>query len=135
MLDFLKSKVSVPFVYGRGKRKSELQRDIELLAELVARKDKYEKYQSTFAGRNSFSKTDPDATFMHLKEDHMRNSQLKPAYNLQIAVEGEYITGLDISSERSDQLTLIPLLEKMDNNIGIVYEDVTADAGYESEEN
>ena len=50
---------------------------------------------------------------MHLKEDHMRNAQLKPAYNLQLAVEGEYRTGLDISSERSDQLTLIPLLEKM----------------------
>lgn len=135
MLDILKSKVMEPFVYGRGKRKSELQRDIELLTGLVVRKHKYENYQSTFAGRNSFSKTDPDATFMHLKEDHMRNSQLKPAYNLQIAVEGEYITGLDISSERSDQLTLIPLLNKMEKNIGVAYEDVTADAGYESEEN
>jgi hypothetical protein len=102
---------------------------------LVARKEKYEKYQKTFSGRNSFSKTDPDATFMHLKEDHMRNAQLKPAYNLQLAVEGEYITGLDISSERSDQLTLIPLLNKMDENIGVAYQDVTADAGYESEEN
>ena len=85
--------------------------------------------------RNSFSKTDPDATFMHLKEDHMRNAQLKPAYNLQLGVEGEYITGFDISSERSDQLTLIPLIDKMDKNIGVKYQDVTADAGYESEEN
>ena len=72
---------------------------------------------------------------MHLKEDHMRNAQLKPAYNLQLAVEGEYITGLDISSERSDQLTLIPLIEKMERNLGRRYQDVTADAGYESEEN
>lgn len=131
----LKSKVDFPFVYGRGKRKSELQRDIEQLSELVTRKKKYEKYQATFSGRNSFSKTDPDATFMHLKEDHMRNAQLKPAYNLQLAVEGEYITGFDISSERSDQLTLIPLIDKMDKNIGVKYQDVTADAGYESEEN
>jgi transposase len=135
LLGLLKSMVKVPFVHGRGKRKSELQRDIEQLSELVARKEKYEKYQKTFSGRNSFSKTDPDATFMHLKEDHMRNAQLKPAYNLQLAVEGEYITGLDISSERSDQLTLIPLLNKMDENIGVAYQDVTADAGYESEEN
>lgn len=127
--------VTVPFVHGRGRRKTELQRDIELLTELLKRKEKYEKYQETFSGRNSFSKTDPDATFMHLKEDHMRNAQLKPAYNLQLAVEGEYITGLDISSERSDQLTLIPLLKKMEKNIGTVYQDVTADAGYESEEN
>lgn len=135
LLDMLKSKVDFPFVYGRGKRKSELQRDIEQLGELVTRKKKYEKYQATFSGRNSFSKTDPDATFMHLKEDHMRNAQLKPAYNLQLAVEGEYIIGFDISSERSDQCTLIPLIDKMDKNIGVKYQDVTADAGYESEEN
>lgn len=135
LLKYLKSNISEPFVYGRGKRKSELQRDIEQLEAMLHRKSKYENYQATFDGRNSFSKTDPDATFMHLKEDHMRNAQLKPAYNLQLAVEGEYITGLDISSERSDQLTLIPLLEKMENKIGCSYGDVTADAGYESEEN
>ena len=135
LLKHLKSNVSEPFVYGRGKRKSELQRDIEQLEEMLQRKSKYESYKEVFDGRNSFSKTDPDATFMHLKEDHMRNAQLKPAYNLQLAVEGEYITGLDISSERSDQLTLIPLLEKMENNLECSYGDVTADAGYESEEN
>lgn len=135
LLDMLKAKVQTPFVYGRGRRKSELQRDIEQLTELVLRKEKYENYQATFSGRNSFSKTDPDATFMHLKEDHMRNAQLKPAYNLQLAVEGEYITGFDISSERSDQLTLIPLLDKMEEKLGVKYGDVTADAGYESEEN
>jgi hypothetical protein len=44
--------------------------------------------------RNSYSKTDPDATFMHMKEDHMRNGQLKPGYNAQIAVNSEYITGV-----------------------------------------
>lgn len=131
----LMSKKTEPFVYGRGKRKSQLQRDIELLCEYISRQSKYEKYQQTFKGRNSFSKTDQDATFMHMKEDHMRNAQLKPGYNVQLAVEGEYITGLDVSSERSDQLTLIPLLERMDEKLGQTYEDVTADAGYESEEN
>lgn len=134
LLTELTKKVTTPFVYGRGKRKSELQRDIELLSALVLRKEKYEKYQNTFGNRNSFSKTDTDATFMHLKEDHMRNSQLKPAYNLQLAIEGEYITGLDVGSERSDQLTLIPLLNKMEEYIP-EYETLTADAGYESEEN
>ena len=135
LLNALNLKVQTPFVYGRGKRKSELQRDIEQLTELVERKKKYENYQKTFSGRNSFSKTDPSATFMHLKEDHMRNAKLKPAYNLQLAVEGEYITGFDISSERSDQLTLIPLIDKMEKCLGTQYDDVTADAGYESEEN
>ena len=124
-----------PFVHGRGKRKSQLQRDIEQLGDMITRQQKYETYNDTFQGRNSFSKTDPDATFMHMKEDHMRNAQLKPGYNIQLAVEGEYITGVDISSERSDQLTLIPLLEQMESHIGYKYDDVTADAGYESEEN
>ena len=71
---------------------------------------------------------------MHMKDDHMRNAQLKPGYNIQFAVEGEYITGVDVSSERTDQLTLIPLLNKMEQH-GVVYQDVTCDAGYESEEN
>ncbi len=108
---------------------------MEQLVDMMQRQEKYERYNNTFKGRNSFSKTDPDATFMHMKEDHMRNSQLKPGYNVQLAVEGEYITGLDISSERSDQLTLIPLLERMESYTGHQYGDVTADAGYESEEN
>ena len=134
LLTHLEAKVDFPFVYGRGKRKSELQRDIELLRELQTRKQKYQQYDKTFRGRNSFSKTDPDATFMHMKEDHMRNAQLKPGYNVQFGVEGEYITGVLVSSERNDQLTLIPLMEDM-KSYGADYRDVTADAGYESEEN
>ena len=63
-----------------------------------------------------------------------RNVQLKPGYNIQFGIEGEYITGVTVSSERSDQLTLIPFMEKLKDN-GIEYADVTADAGYESEEN
>ena len=130
----LKAKHTEPFVHGRGKRKSELQREIEEYEKLLTRKVKYESYQDTFEGRNSFSKTDKDATFMHMKDDHMRNAQLKPGYNIQFAVEGEYITGVDVSSERTDQLTLIPLLNRMEQH-GVVYQDVTCDAGYESEEN
>jgi transposase len=124
-----------PFVHGRGKRKSQLQRDIEQAAEYMTQQQKYEKYQETFGGRNSFSKTDPDATFMRMKDDHMRNSQLKPGYNIQLGVEGEYITGVSVSSERSDQLALIGFLDEMESHLGRQYEDVTLDAGYESEEN
>ena len=134
-LSRLESLRTEPFVYGRGKRKTQLQRDIEQLLEMTARQSKYEKYNNTFKGRNSFSKTDPDATFMHMKDDHMRNAQLKPGYNVQLGVEGEYIVGVDISSERSDQLTMIPLLERMESYLDHRYEDVTLDAGYESEEN
>ena len=109
---------------------------MELLEELWQRQRKYNEYEAVFQGRNSFSKTDPDATFMHMKEDHMRNAQLKPGYNLQIGVEAEYIVGLDISSERSDALTLVPLLNQMKKHLpGKRHQNIIADAGYESEEN
>ena len=127
---------NISFVHGRGKRKTQLQRDIETLESYLQRKQKYEGYNATFAGRNSFSKTDPDATFMRMKDDHMMNGQLKPGYNLQLGTTGEYIVGADISSERSDKQTLIPLLDRMEKGMdGKRFETVTTDAGYESEEN
>jgi transposase len=122
-------------VHGRGKRKTQLQRDMETLEECLTRKAKYREYEAAFKGRNSFSKTDRDATFMRMKEDHMKNGQLKPGYNLQLGVEGDYIVGVDLSSERSDELTLLPLLERMDKGLGQRHKAVTTDAGYESEEN
>jgi transposase len=125
----------IVFVHGRGKRKTQLQKDLETLEEYVLRKRKYTDYNRTFRGRNSFSKTDRDATFMRMKDDHMKNGQLKPGYNLQLGVEGEYIVGVDISAERSDELALLPLLERMDKGIGERHRNITLDAGYESEEN
>ncbi|TCW38016.1 DDE family transposase [Thermohydrogenium kirishiense] len=86
-------------------------------------------------GRNSYSKTDPDATFMHMKDDHMNNSQLKPGYNVQIGVESEYVTGVGIFQDRSDNTTLIPFLNDMESNLGNKYQNIIADSGYESEEN
>lgn len=59
--------------------------------DFLVRAEKYETYQETFEGRNSFSKTDTDATFMRMKDDHMRNGQLKPGYNLQIATENQFV--------------------------------------------
>jgi len=138
ILDFLnkhKEYENIEFVNGKGKRKTKIQKFIESLTEFMEKQKKYDNYTKTFDGRNSFSKTDKDATFMHMKEDHMRNSQLKPGYNMQIGVEGEYIVGLDISSERSDQLTFIPFLEKLSKNLTQKFDNVVADAGYESEEN
>ena len=123
------------WVSGRGHHKSLLQRDIETLQDLYTRQKKYETYTQLFRNRNSFSKTDPDATFMHLKEDHMRNGQLKPAYNVQVAVESEYIVGMDVSCERNDLYTLKPFLNRMASHYGRRFQNVVCDAGYESEEN
>lgn len=65
----------------------------------------------------------------------MKNDQLKPGYNIQIGVEGEYIVGVAISSEPSDQLTLIQFLDKLGEDLPVKFENVIADAGYESEGN
>ena len=126
----------IPFVSGPGRRKHELQRTVEELETLGVRWKGYEKQLSIMGpGRNSYAKTDTDATFMRMKEDHMRNGQLKPGYNIQLAVNSEYITGYHVSSDRTDSAALIPLLQKMEKQHNRKYETVTADAGYESLEN
>jgi transposase len=122
-------------VHGIGRRKTDLQKWIEQLKEYKTRQEKYNESNRLFQGRNSYSKTDTDATFMHMKDDHMRNSQLKPGYNVQIGVESEYVTGIGIFQDRNDIATLIPMLEKMKENLGSKYTNVIADSGYESEEN
>ena len=98
---------------------------------------KYEKYLNHFQNlkdRNSYSKTDIDATFMRMKEDYMKNGQLKPGYNLQIGVVSEYIGVYDIFPNPSDYKTLIPLLEKT-KLLNLNIKNVVADAGYESIDN
>ena len=129
-----KEKFNIEFVSGKGKHKLPLQRDYESVEVYVEKAEKYSEYNNIFAGRNSFSKTDKDATFMHMKEDHMKNGQLKAGYNVQIGVDSEYIVNVGIYSERSDQLTFIPFLEDTKEKIG-KYKEIIADAGYESEEN
>ena len=124
------------FVHGKGSRKSAEQRQWEAADELRQKWEDYEKSLKIMgADRNSYSKTDLDATFMRMKEDHMRHGQLKPAYNVQIAVNSEYITGVDVFSNRTDVGTLVPFLQKIQQHHETKYTEVTADAGYESLEN
>ena len=125
----------IDFVYGRGKRKTELQRDYEKIYEYLERLVGYYRHLDVLGSRKSYAKTDTDATFMRLKEDHMRNGQLKPAYNVQIGVESEYIVGVGLFSNPTDTTTLIPFLERLRKNIGRKYKNVIADAGYAGEEN
>jgi transposase len=134
-LEEIRQARGVEFVYGRGKPKPALQKDTEALRELLRRKEEYAKCNAIFKGRGSYSKTDRDATFMRMKEDHMKNGQLKPGYNLQLGTEGGYIAGVDVSQERSDELALVGLLERMHKYLQRRHETVTTDAGYESEEN
>ena len=103
--------------------------------EYLPRLQKYENQLETCGSRNSYSKTDHDATFMRMKEDHMLNGQLKPGYNVQIGTENRFILGYSIHQKPTDTTTLIPHLEKVKQKTGHVPSTVIADAGYGSEEN
>ena len=124
------------FQNQKGKKKPELQQLYEEIENCGRRLLEYkESYQIMGKDRNSYSKTDVEATFMRMKEDHMLNGQLKAAYNVQIAVENYYIIHSYISNDRTDYNTLIPLLEKHAQCLGTSLESVTADSGYCSEKN
>ncbi len=96
---------------------------------------RYEEQEKILEQRNSFSKTDNDATFMHMKEDHMKNGQLKPGYNLQISTHNQIITNYTLHHNPTDTTTLIAHVEEYKNIYGQTPQTITADAGYGSEEN
>ena len=131
----LKQEENIKFVHGIGKRKSPLQKSIETLEEYLERLKGYTKKLHICGKRNSYSKTDPDATFMRMKEDAMGNGQLKPAFNLQHGVDSEYIVWLTIGPQPTDTTTLIPFLKETEEYLAFKYQKIIADAGYESEEN
>lgn len=131
----LKKLEGIDFVHGCGKRKTTLQKSIEKLEEYLSKFKEYNQKIYTCGERNSYSKTDTDATFMRMKEDAMKNGQLKPAYNVQHGVDAEYITWLTVGPQPTDTNTLIPFLKSMEENLKFKYLKIVADAGYESEEN
>ena len=83
----------------------------------------------------SLSKTDSDATFMRLKDDHMKNGQLKAAYNIQCGTENQFIVSSTIHQRPNDTACTIPHLEHVKEAIGHIPRNMVADAGYGSEEN
>ena len=135
-LNTIASGEGIEFIYGKGKRKPEIQQLYEELEHLGQRLMGYKEcFEIMGKDRNSYSKTDLEATFMRMKEDHMLNGQLKPAYNVQIAVENYFIVHGYVSNDRTDYNTLIQVLEKHQEAFGSVLEEVTADSGYCSEKN
>ena len=108
------------------------------IKELEAHRQKLKEYDDrlqTIGERNSMSKTDPDATFMRMKEDHMRNGQTKPGYNLQISAENQFITDFALYPNPTDTLTLPSFLDSFHNRYDIIPSTIVADSGYGSEEN
>ena len=126
----------IELVSGKGKRKTRLQRLNEWVDQCLAKLKQYTNDIHICGNRNSYSKTDHDATFMHMKEDYMRNGQLKPGYNVNVATCSDFIIGSYISSDRNDVHTLIPFMEQLQKNYaGRNIGSVVVDSGYESEEN
>ena len=96
---------------------------------------RYKEQEELLDGRNSYSKTDTDATFMRMKEDYMKNGQLKPGYNLQISTNNQFILSYSLHHNSNDTNTLASHLEQFNNLYSQYPEAITADAGYGSEEN
>ena len=117
---------------GKKKLKTSLK---TLEKDLLPRKKKYEKAKRICGKRNSYSKTDPDATFMRMKDDRMKNGQLKPCYNVQIGTENGFVVGYDLFSNPGDVKTLKPHLKRQKQRLGVTPKVLIADAAYGSEEN
>ena len=116
-----------------GKEERKALKQIE--TDSVPRMNRYKEQLETMGSRNSYSKTDPDATFMRMKEDAMLNGQLKPGYNVQISTENQFITNFGIYQRPTDTLTMISYLESFKARYGMQSEEIVADSGYGSEEN
>ena len=124
------------FVHGIGHRKTPQQRHYECLQKYIAKLEEYvEKITICGPNRNSYSKTDPSATFMRIKTDYMGNDQLLPAYNVQFGVADEYIAVADVNQYRSDMDCFIPLVEQFHATYGFYPKYPIADAGYGSYNN
>ena len=118
----------------RSERKYPKQVRKQLL-DIIERMQKYQRDFEIFGTRNSYSKTDPDATFMRMKDDYMKNGQLKAGYNVQIATEGQYTLAYELFSNPTDTRTLIPFLDEIEQHYFKLPKHIVADAGYGSEQN
>ncbi|AFV03074.1 transposase (08) [Dehalobacter sp. DCA] len=107
-----------------------------LTKDYLPRMQKYEQQELILEERNSYSKTDHDATFMRMKEDHMKNGQLKPGYNVQIGTENQFVVGYSVHQRPGDTSCMKDHLEELKTLLhGELPKNIIADAGYGSEEN
>jgi transposase len=108
----------------------------KLEGDCLDRLKKYERQAETLKGRSSYSKTDADASSMRMKEDRGAEKPWpKPAYNVQIGTEGQFVVGFSVHGRAGDTACLIPHMENLRSQLGRLPENVVADAGYGSEEN
>lgn len=122
--------------HGRGRRKSTARRYYDELSGYIRRlKDYAKRIQICGDNRNSYSKTDNDATFMRMKRDYMGNDQLLPGFNVQFGVCDEYVSVFDVQQFASDTDCFVPLMERFHRWYGFFPEYPVGDAGYGSYNN
>jgi len=124
-------------VHGKGQRKTAVQRTYDEMAKDVAKAEECEE-RIAICGpdRNSYSKVDHDATFMHMKYDYYNHTGVfKPGYNVQLAMTDEYIATMYCSNARSDSRTLPTVMDMFKDQYGRHPVTLTADAGYGSYNN
>ncbi|MFH0977201.1 MAG: IS1182 family transposase [Spirochaetota bacterium] len=114
----------------------DLKKAVKILEkDYLPKLEKYEDQAEKLGDRNSYSKTDTDATFMRMKEDQ-KNGQAKPGYNVQIGTENQFIVGYSIHQQAGDTSCFIPHLERVKTEFkNRLPENIITDAGYGSEEN
>ncbi|WP_179860967.1 IS1182 family transposase [Bhargavaea cecembensis] len=122
---------------GIRRKRSVIRRKLKSVRDdFIPRKEKYAaQLEVCGEDRNSYSKTDPDATFMRMKEDHMKNGQLKPGYNIQMATENQFVLFYSVHQRPTDTRCLIPHMEAYRETALPMPKRIVADAGYGSEEN
>jgi transposase len=140
VIDSQKVKATVDQLNEKLAGKEDIDKKIKDKLKYVTRKypeniAKYEHQEAILGERNSYSKTDTDATFMRMKEDHMKNGQLKPGYNVQISTSNQYIVNYTIHPNPTDTTTLTVHLGQHEASFGAAPKVLIADAGYGSEEN
>lgn len=135
-LQSLEERYQVVRVSGKGHRKHPLQRFRDTFVGLSIRLFKYMIHDDLSDGRNSFSKTDPDATFMHMKYDYYNHTNVfKPGYNVQLGISSGYIRIVHVSQNANDVRDFIPAVDKYREYYGEYPRMVPADAGYGSFDN
>ena len=129
------SESPAPETSEEKKARRRRKKDIRELGQMGEKLNEYDSRLQQMGDRNSMSKTDPDATFMRMKEDAMNNGQTKPGYNLQIATENQFLLDFGLFPNPSDTLTMPLFLTSFQRRYGRMASTAVADSGYGSEEN
>ena len=121
---------------GQEPKNKKLARAVKKVkADYLPRLEKYEEQERKLAGRSSYAKGDVGATFMRMKDGGLGRGALRPAYNVQVGTEGQFVVGYSVHQRAGDPACLIPHLEQVKERLGRLPDKVIADGAYGSEEN